>query len=154
MFIELAIGIDDEALDEAAPVADTPDRPKVHTRAGANARVCQGVSAWPYRDVAAALRSIGTNMPVVHNTQRASMNATFRSIVDEMTVAEQTTSTGTEKQQLVIQALTAAGWVDDNNRSEVMRYINLVAWIAKRPELLVAINAGVKRASSKCCIAV
>ena len=32
--------------------------------------------------------------------------------------------------------LEAAGWVDDSNRTKVERYIDLVIWIAKRPELL------------------
>ena len=146
MFIELAFGIDDA---EVALVTETPNgRPKVHTRAGAS----QGVPVWPFRDgVGAALRSRGTNMRAVY-TRRADMNATYRSLVEEMAAAEQTTATGAEKRVVVIEALTAAGWVDDSNRTEVTRYINIIAWIARRPELLVAINR--VRASSKCCIAV
>ena len=80
------------------------------------------------------------------------MNATFRTIIEEMTAVEETSATGAEKRQLVIEALTAAGWVDDSNRTEVTRYINIIAWVAKRPELLVAINR--VRASSKCCVSV
>ena len=153
MFIELAFGIDDEAALVTDTITRTPDRPKVHTRAGAAVSVCHGAPAWPFRDgVAAALRARGTNMPV-HNTQCADMNATYHSILDEMTSAEENDATGAKKQQIVIEALTAAGWVDDNNHIEIVKYIKLIAWIAKRPELLIAINR-VKRASSKCCISV
>ena len=137
MFIELI-------LDDA--VAEAPDRPAVNARVS----VCQGVPAWPFRDgVAAALRAVGTNM-TVYNTQRTDMNATFRTIVEEMTAVEETSATGAEKRQIVIEALMAAGWIDDSTRSEATRYIQLLAWVAKRPELLVAINR--VRASSKCCI--
>ena len=63
------------------------------------------------------------------------MQATFTSIVTEMVSAEKTRAPGPEKHALVVTALEAAGWVDDSNRAEVERYIDLVIWIAKRPEV-------------------
>ena len=75
------------------------------------------------------------------------MQATFTSIVTEMVSAEKTRAPGPEKHEFVMKALTAAGWVDGSNRAEVERYIDLVIWIAKRPEVL----AGLQAAQRKCC---
>ena len=63
------------------------------------------------------------------------MQTTFTTIVTEMVSAEKTRAPGPEKHALVVTALQAAGWVDDTNRAEVERYIDLVIWIAKRPEV-------------------
>jgi hypothetical protein len=54
---------------------------------------------------------------------------------------------GPEKHALVVTALEAAGWVDDSNRTEVERYIDLLIWVAKRPEVL----AGLQAARRRCC---
>ena len=75
------------------------------------------------------------------------MQATFTSIVAEMASAEKTRAPGPEKHEFVMKALEAAGWVDDSNRTEVERYIDLVIWIAKRPEVLTGLQA----AQRKCC---
>ena len=75
------------------------------------------------------------------------MQATFTSIVTEMVSAKKTRAPGPEKHALVVAALEAAGWVDDSNRTEVERYIDLVIWIAKRPEVLTGLQA----AQRKCC---
>ena len=75
------------------------------------------------------------------------MQATFTSIVTEMISEEKTRAPGPEKHALVVSALEVAGWVDDTNRNEVERYIDLVIWIAKRPEVL----AGLQAAQRKCC---
>ena len=69
------------------------------------------------------------------------MQATFTSIVAEMVAAEKTRAPGPEKHALVVAALEAAGWVDDSNRNEVERCIDLVIWIAKRPEVLAGLQA-------------
>ena len=75
------------------------------------------------------------------------MQATYESLVTEMVAAEKTRAPGQEKHEFVMKALEAAGWVDDSNRTEVERYIDLVIWIAKRPEVL----AGLQAAQRKCC---
>ena len=75
------------------------------------------------------------------------MQATYSTLVTEMVAAEKSRAPGPEKHALVVTALQAAGWVDDSNRAEVERYIDLVIWIAKRPEVL----AGLQAAQRKCC---
>ena len=75
------------------------------------------------------------------------MQATYSTILTEMVHAEKTRAPGPEKHEFVMKALEAAGWVDDSNRNEVERYIDLVIWIAKRPEVL----AGLQAAQRKCC---
>ena len=75
------------------------------------------------------------------------MQATFLALVTAMVAAEKTPAPGAEKHALVVTALEAAGWVDESNRTEVERYIDLVIWIAKRPEVL----AGLQAAQRKCC---
>ena len=75
------------------------------------------------------------------------MQATYSTLVTEMVAAEKTRGAGPEKHEFVMKALEAAGWVDDSNRAEVERYIDLVIWIAKRPEVL----AGLQAAQRRCC---
>ena len=75
------------------------------------------------------------------------MQVTYSTLVTEMVAAEKTHAPGPEKHALVVTALEAAGWVDDSNRNEVANYIDLVIWIAKRPEVL----AGLQAAQRKCC---
>ena len=75
------------------------------------------------------------------------MQATYSTLVTEMVAAEKTRAPGQEKHEFVMKALTAAGWVDDTNRAEVARYIDLVIFIAKSPEML----AGLQAAQRRCC---
>ena len=75
------------------------------------------------------------------------MQATYSTLVTEMVAAEKSRAPGPEKHAFVVTALEAAGWVDDSNRAEVERYIDLVIWIAKRPEVL----AGLQAAQRRCC---
>ena len=75
------------------------------------------------------------------------MQATYSTLVAEMVAAEKSRAPGPEKHSLVVAALEAAGWVDDSNRTEVERFIDLVIWIAKRPEAL----AGLQAAQRRCC---
>ena len=75
------------------------------------------------------------------------MQATYSTLVTEMVAAEKSRAPGPEKHEFVMKTLEAAGWVDDSNRAEVERYIDLVIWIAKRPEVL----AGLQAAQRKCC---
>ena len=77
------------------------------------------------------------------------MHATFKSIVEEMHVVENHPITGFKKRDIVLAALEAAGWVNDSNKSDISKYIDLICWISKRPELMIAINA----AKTSCCIA-
>ena len=75
------------------------------------------------------------------------MQATYSTLVSEMVAVEKSRAPGPGKHALVVTALQAAGWVDDSNRAEVERYIDLVIWITKRPEVL----AGLQTAQRRCC---
>ena len=75
------------------------------------------------------------------------MQATYSTLVTEMVAAEKTRAPGPEKHALVVSALEAAGWVDDSNRTEVERYIDLLIWVAHHPQVL----AGLQAAQRKCC---
>ena len=75
------------------------------------------------------------------------MQATYSTLVTEMVAAEKSRAPGPEKHALVVTALEAADWVDDSNGAKVERYIGLIIWIAKHPEVL----AGLQAAQRKCC---
>ena len=75
----------------------------------------------------------------LYNRRTMASNTLFTNLIGEMEQAEQTrTSSGNTKRTYVLDALRSAGLVSDANSHTVAILIDMVIWLSRRPESLLA----------------